>query len=76
MDIIEIDFHGFTIEEARDKIDKIINKTRMSGIARDYRFITGTGNLQAEIMEYLKKDYDIESSIDIGNHGVILVYVE
>lgn len=71
-----VDFCGLTIEEARAKIDSMVNEIRMDRSSCHYRITTGIGNLQYEILEYIKTEYDLECSIDINNYCVILIYIE
>ena len=75
-DLKSIDFHGFTIEEAQDKIDKIVGQTRIVRKSVDYKCITGNGELQLAVLAYLKDVYDIEGTLQYGNMGVILVNIE
>lgn len=75
-EIKSVDFHGLTIEEAYEKVDKIVGQTRIARKALDYKFITGNGELQLALLQYLKDVYQIECGLQYSNHGVILVYVE
>ena len=72
----EIDFHGMTIEEALQLVDKTIDKVRVAGKELDYKFITGNGPLQLAILDKLKNEYGLQCGLQFCNHGVILVYIE
>ncbi len=71
-----IDLCGLTIEEAINKIDSIVNEVRMNRSSCNYKIIVGVGNLQYEILEYIKMEYDLECSVDTSNSSIILVYIE
>jgi len=72
---METDFHGLTIEEAKQRIDSFVDQARMSSKSQDIEIITGNGPLKWAMIEYCR-DCGLECSVSWNNGGVILLYIE
>ena len=70
----EIDFHGFTLEDAIKILEEKINHHYAKNELVQYRLITGHGIIQKKFMELLK-EYDCKGDIEMGNTGVILAEI-
>ena len=72
---IEIDFHGYTVEDALSAVESIINDIRMNNEAVTCYFITGHGRIRQAIFDMLLEFYELEPVIPMANAGVVTVYV-
>ena len=72
---IEIDFHGYTVEDALRVVEGMVNDIRMNSDAVELYFITGRGRIRKEIFDMLSKTYGLEPVIPMANTGVVIVYV-
>ena len=70
-----IDFHGYRLDEALDRIHELVGEARVLGVCGEYRFITGHGIIKQEIIKTLAV-YNIEAKEELGNSGVIRAYIE
>lgn len=70
-----VDFHGYTVKEAVEIVDQIIDDCRVLNVSKHYTFITGRGKIATTIKDKLKKE-GIEHRTMIGNEGVLLVEIE
>jgi hypothetical protein len=72
---IEIDFHGYLVEDALRAVESIINEIRMNKDAETCYFITGHGKIRTAIFDMLLDTYALEPVIPMANTGVVTVYV-
>ena len=72
---IEIDFHGYSVEDALSVVESIINEIRMNKDAETCYFITGHGRIRSAIYELLSTVYELDPVIPMANSGVVTVYV-
>ena len=70
----EIDFHGYTVEEAISILENIISKHFIKKEVVSYNLITGHGKIKQEFLKLLK-EYDCEASISLGNSGLIIAHI-
>jgi len=72
---IEIDFHGYSVEDALRAVESVINDIRMNNNAETCYFITGRGRIRSAIYEMLLKTYELDPVIPLANSGVVTVYI-
>lgn len=69
----EVDFHGYTVEEALRLAEQLINQARLNLEPVYCSFITGRGRIQRELMRVFSDIYELNPLIPFYNQGVILV---
>lgn len=69
------DFHGKSVEEAINIVEKIIDDARSCRATYNCIFITGNGVIKKRLIELLK-GYGFHVFEQIGNSGVLRVEVE
>jgi hypothetical protein len=72
---IELDFHGYTVEDALSSVESIINEVRMSGDAVECYFITGHGKIKTALIDMLSTFYELQPVVPLANRGVVTVYI-
>jgi dsDNA-specific endonuclease/ATPase MutS2 len=72
---IEIDFHGYSVEDALRAVESIINEIRMNNDSETCYFITGHGRIRTAIYDMLRDTYELEPVIPLANAGVVTVYI-
>jgi len=72
---IELDFHGYTVEDALNEAEKAISDIRMNGDVATCYFITGHGQIRSALFDMLLNKYQLDPVIPLGNRGVVTVYV-
>lgn len=72
--MINIDFHGYSLEEAVSFLEKIINNHILKNELISYRLIVGHGVIKNKFLKILE-EYDCEASIEIGNSGAIIAHI-
>jgi len=72
---IELDFHGYTVEDALSMAESVISEIRMNKDVATCYFITGHGKIRAALFELLLNSYKLDPVIPMGNSGVVTVYV-
>ena len=72
---IEIDFHGYSVEDALRAVESIINEIRINNDAETCYFITGHGRIRTAIYDMLLKTYELEPVIPLANAGMVTVYI-
>ena len=72
---IELDFHGYTVEEALNAAENAISEIRMKGDVVTCYFITGHGQIRSALFEMLLNKYQLDPVIPLANRGVITVCV-
>ena len=73
--MIKRDFHGYLLDDAIHEVEMIIGQVRSSGKTEEAEFITGHGKIQIAVLDLLN-DYHINSSIQLGNTGVVVATIE
>ena len=73
--MIKIDLHGYTVKEAIDVFNGLLNMVRVKNETQIYHFITGQGPIQKNLIK-LSEEYDLECSKMISNPGILIVYFE
>ena len=72
---IELDFHGYTVEDALSEAESVINEIRMNGDVATCYFITGHGKIRTALFDMLLNTYQLDPVIPLANKGVVTVYV-
>ncbi len=72
---IEIDFHGYSVDDALRVVEGVINEIRMSNNAETCYFITGHGRIRSAIYELLSTVYELDPVIPLANSGMVTVHV-
>ena len=72
--MIEIDFHGYSLDEAKTYLEKLINTHYLNKEIISYKLIVGHGIIKTHFLEMLK-NYDCEAAIELGNTGVIIAHI-
>jgi hypothetical protein len=72
---VEIDFHGFSLLDALNIVDAVVNKARIFNTHYDCTFITGRGIIKKELLEVLKVTYKLNPFVPFYNDGMILVEI-
>ena len=72
---IELDFHGYTVEDALNTAESVISEIRMNNDVATCYFITGHGQIRAALFEMLLNKYQLDPVIPLANRGVVTVYV-
>ena len=70
------DFHGLTIDQAEQKLDRLISKYRSHNKRDLVKLITGHGKIRGHFLKILKEIYKLDCHIDISNNGCIIVLIE
>jgi hypothetical protein len=73
--MIRHDFHGWTLRDAVQEIDRIVGDVRGKGSVKQAMLITGNGVIKHAIMEKLK-EYKLNPEEQWGNTGVVQVVIE
>lgn len=72
---VDIDFHGFTLLDALNIVDAVVNKARIFDTHYDCTFVTGRGVIKKELLKVLKDTYKLKPFIPYYNDGMILVEI-
>lgn len=72
---IEIDFHGYTTEEAIRTAESLISQIRMTQQEVECTFITGKGYIRDELIRLFSTTYELQPFIPMANSGVVRVHV-
>ena len=70
----EIDFHGYSLEEAKSHLEQLINTHYINKEIISYKLIVGHGIIKKHFLEMLK-EYDCEANIELGNTGSIIAHI-
>ena len=76
-EILEIDLHGYTVQEAVDNLEKTIDKAMLSGV-KQINIIHGfgSGKVKNAVHKYLQNFKHVSSfRLSINNPGVTIVYM-
>ncbi|MFH1223006.1 MAG: hypothetical protein V1647_01525 [Pseudomonadota bacterium] len=74
--VIEMDFHGFLVEDALRTAESIISYARMNREYVSCNFVTGRGRIQRELFDMLKDIYELDPVIPMSNSGMVMVDVD
>lgn len=66
------DFHGFSAEDAMDKIEQVISLVRMNGQGETVEFITGHGVIKYEARDLLRNVYGIETQSPLTSPSIVV----
>jgi len=72
---IELDFHGYTVEDALNTAESVISEIRMNSDVATCYFITGHGKIRSALFDMLVNTYQLDPVIPLANRGVVTVYV-
>lgn len=73
--MIEVDFHGKTVEDAKREVVKIIDEVRLRRESKHYCFITGFGFINSAICDLLM-EHCIAYEKPEYNRGQIIAEIE
>ena len=73
--MIKRDFHGWTVADTLDEIDKIVGDVRINNRRDDAEFITGRGTIRESLLDYLR-EYNLTPELKWGNDGVVCVMIQ
>ena len=72
---MEIDFHGWKVEEAEQEIHRMIGQARMGGGKVAIKVITGNGAIKQSVLT-ICGEYGILFQEQIGNTGTLLGFID
>jgi len=72
----KIDFHGYTKEELRLKIDSLVGNIRLNQSCQVLELVTGEGPLKQFLIRYIKINYNLNYREIHNNSGTILVTID
>ena len=75
MERIEIDFHGYSVEEAIRTAESLVSQIRMTQQEVECTFITGKGRIRDELISIFSTSYELQPFIPMANSGVVRVLV-
>ena len=70
-----VDFHGLTLQEAINTVEKIVDGIRLSKSCEHYELITGNGVIKHKLIEVLGT-CGISCREKLGNSGTLIAEME
>lgn len=78
--MITRDYHNYTVERALRDVDEVVTEVRMNRPTKysteDAEFIVGHGKIRDAIVKFLKEEYGLSPTVQLGNSGVIICTIE